>query len=338
MLNLDFSDVFYTFLRLDPRLLSVGEVTATGYGFYYCLSSDYKKSHFNLLSYKAGLQSVEEILVHYKKNEAVFTEKINILNLEVKLRDNALVEYIKNLEKSEKEKDELKLILEKLQNSSKSINNLLESQVSDKVKTRLGYNAASPAVESSVKSSEMLENQENVESRLNKGYHAVPLPFTGNYMPPKCDLRLIDEHFKSVFEHLQYECDQRVVKPVWNNTRRVNHKNFANKFTHPHPKRRFVPQIVLTRTGKINTAGASVTNVVRPVNTAGSKSNVNHPRLILNAFKSGHSQAIRPFNKYSAYKKTIFKKEVNVVNAQDVGFGDSSKMLQTMSPNKAVHH
>nr|GEY85816.1 hypothetical protein [Tanacetum cinerariifolium] len=47
-------------------------------------------------------------------------------------------------------------------------------------------------------------------------------------------------------EHLQYDYDQRVVKPVWNNTRRVNHKNFANKFTHPYPKKRFVLQLLLT--------------------------------------------------------------------------------------------
>nr|GEX92942.1 retrotransposon protein, putative, unclassified [Tanacetum cinerariifolium] len=95
---------------------------------YNSLSSDYKKSQFSLLSYKAGLQSVEERLVHYKKNAAVFTEKINILNLEVKLRENALVVYTKNLEKAEKERDELKLTLEKYQNSSKSLNTLLESQ------------------------------------------------------------------------------------------------------------------------------------------------------------------------------------------------------------------
>nr|GEX04301.1 xylulose kinase-1 [Tanacetum cinerariifolium] len=117
------------------------------------------------------------------------------------------------------------------------------------------------------------------------------------------------------FEHLQYECDQRVVKLVWNNTRTVNHKNFGNKSFHPHPKRRFVPQAVLTRSGKINTAGATVTTVVRLVNTAGLKSTVNHPILISHAFKRGHSQVIRPFNKYSAYKKTIFNKEVNAVKA-----------------------
>ncbi|GJT90822.1 hypothetical protein Tco_1079667 [Tanacetum coccineum] len=107
---------------------------------YDSLSSDYKRYQFNLVSCKACLESVEARLTHYKKNETVLEEKINVLNLEVKLRDNAFVENQKKLEKSEKERDELKLTLEKFQNSSKSLNNLLESQVCDKFKTGLGYN------------------------------------------------------------------------------------------------------------------------------------------------------------------------------------------------------
>nr|GFA72514.1 ribonuclease H-like domain-containing protein [Tanacetum cinerariifolium] len=95
---------------------------------YDSLSLDYKKSQFNLVSYKAGLQYVDERLAHYKKSEVVFEEKINILNLKVKLRDNALVKNTKKLEKEEKERDELKLTLEKFQNSSKSLNNLLKNQ------------------------------------------------------------------------------------------------------------------------------------------------------------------------------------------------------------------
>ncbi|GKB46636.1 ribonuclease H-like domain-containing protein [Tanacetum coccineum] len=71
---------------------------------YDSLSSYYKKSQFNLVSYKAGLESVEARLAHYKKNEAVFEESINVLNLEVKLRDNALVENKKKLEKAEKKR------------------------------------------------------------------------------------------------------------------------------------------------------------------------------------------------------------------------------------------
>ncbi|GJS20674.1 hypothetical protein Tco_0449306 [Tanacetum coccineum] len=140
---------------------------------YDSFTSDYKRSQFNLVSYKA-----------------------------VKLRDTALVENKKKLEKAEKERDELKLTLENFQNSSKSLNNLLESQVIDKFKTGLGYNsasstAASPVVESFVNSSEMLENQENNKSKSDKGYHAVPPPFTGNFIPFKPDLTLMDEIVES---------------------------------------------------------------------------------------------------------------------------------------------
>ncbi|GJW35486.1 hypothetical protein Tco_0058406 [Tanacetum coccineum] len=330
----------------------------------------------------------------------------------IKLRDNALVENKKKLEKAEKERDELKLSLEKFQNSSKSLNNLLESQVCDKFKTGLGYNAASLAVESFVNSPEMLENQENNKSKFDKGYHVVPPPYTGNFIPFKPDLTFMDKivknenidvitvvtpiiedwnsnddsevefipnvedktvrpstkkikfvksaretvekvetskqnkhyprgnqrnwnnlmsqrlgsDFKMInkacficgsFEHLHNVCDKKVIRPVWNNSSRVNHKNFANKMTHPHPNRRFVPQAVLTRSGKINTAGASVNTAVRPVNTAGSKTTVNHPRPISNAYKKGYSQVTKPFNKYSANKNSIFNKKVNTVRVKD---------------------
>ncbi|GJX41504.1 putative ribonuclease H-like domain-containing protein [Tanacetum coccineum] len=164
---------------------------------YDNLNSDYIKSQFNLVSYKAGLESVEARLAHYKENEAVFEDNINVLKLEVRLRDNALVENKKKSEKAKKERDELKLTLEKFQNSSKSLNNLLESQVSDKFKTRLGYNAATaacPVVESFVNSSDMLENQEYNRS---KEYHAVLPPYTGNFIPRKPDLTFIDEKVES---------------------------------------------------------------------------------------------------------------------------------------------
>ncbi|GJR72143.1 putative ribonuclease H-like domain-containing protein [Tanacetum coccineum] len=329
--------------------------------------------------HKNGLESVEARLAHYKKNEAMFEESINILNLEVKLRDNALVENKKKLEKEEKEIDELKLTLEKFQNSSKSLNNLLESRVYDKFKTGLGYNAASPVVE-------------------------IPPPYTGNFIPSKPDLMFMDEIVESEnmdvitvvtpsnvkkvesnhesadvknngdavepktvrknsfrppviedwnsdddgeeefipndedktvrpstekikfvksarktvnFEHLYYVCDKKVIRPVWNNSSSMNHKNFANKMTHSHPNRRFVPQEVLTRSGKINTAGASVKTVVRLVNTDGSKTTVNHPRPRSNVYKKGYSQVTRPFNKYSTNKNSIFNKKVNTVRVKD---------------------
>ncbi|GJS73529.1 hypothetical protein Tco_0706370 [Tanacetum coccineum] len=69
-------------------------------------------------------------------------------------------------------------------------------------KTGLGYNAtsstvASPTVESFVNSSEMLENQENNKSKSDKGYHVVPPPFTGNFIPFKPNLTFMDEIVES---------------------------------------------------------------------------------------------------------------------------------------------
>nr|GEX85287.1 hypothetical protein [Tanacetum cinerariifolium] len=93
--------------------------------------------------------------------------------------DTVLAVYTTNLEKAKKEIDELKLTLEKLQNSSKSLNTLLDSEVSDKSKAGLGYKEL--ISESFVNSSELLEKQDN---RLDKGYHEVPPPLTRNYMPP----------------------------------------------------------------------------------------------------------------------------------------------------------
>ncbi|GJU62386.1 hypothetical protein Tco_1244221 [Tanacetum coccineum] len=121
---------------------------------YDNLSSDYKKSQFNLLSYKAGLESVEARVVYYKKNEAVLEDSINVLKLEVRLRDNALDVYKLNLEKAE----------------------------------GLGYDAAtaaSHAVEDFVNLTD--------KSGSDKAYHAVPPPITGNFIPRKPDLTFIDE-------------------------------------------------------------------------------------------------------------------------------------------------
>ncbi|GJT06112.1 ribonuclease H-like domain-containing protein, partial [Tanacetum coccineum] len=130
------------------------------------------------------------------------------------------------------------------------------------------------------------------------------------------------------FEHLHYVCDKKVERTVWNNSRRVNHKNFTNKMTHPHPKRSFVPQAVLTKSGKLSTAGAAV-NTVRPVNTANTKAVntvrsvnvpekpiVNHPRTKTNAFKRGYSQSSRPFNRHFANKNSIINTNVNTARVK----------------------
>nr|GFB21395.1 hypothetical protein [Tanacetum cinerariifolium] len=66
-----------------------------------------------LVSQVDGLVSVEARLLVYKQNEYVFKENIKLLNIEVQLRDTALVTLRQKLEKEKQERDDLKLKLEK---------------------------------------------------------------------------------------------------------------------------------------------------------------------------------------------------------------------------------
>ncbi|GJZ69881.1 hypothetical protein Tco_0633431, partial [Tanacetum coccineum] len=92
----------------------------------------------------------------------------------------------RNLKKLKKERDDLKLTLEKFENSSNNLSKLLDSQISDKFKSGLGF-------DSQVFDSQVVDNQVNDKYKTSEGYHVVPPPYTGNFMPPKPDLVLADK-------------------------------------------------------------------------------------------------------------------------------------------------
>nr|GEV92832.1 hypothetical protein [Tanacetum cinerariifolium] len=72
---------------------------ATLQSHYDKLTNDLRKSQFDVISYKTGLESVEARLLVYQQNETVFEEYIKLLKLDVQLRDNALDEaYARELE------------------------------------------------------------------------------------------------------------------------------------------------------------------------------------------------------------------------------------------------
>nr|GEU87246.1 ribonuclease H-like domain-containing protein [Tanacetum cinerariifolium] len=109
------------------------------------------------------------------------------------------------LEESLKEKDDLKLKLEKFETSSKNLTKLINSQISPKDKTGLGYDSQlnerdlnnihmnnskvfESVSDSSVIESEEDNNQVNDRYKAAEGYHTVPPPYTGNFMPLRPDL------------------------------------------------------------------------------------------------------------------------------------------------------
>ncbi|GJY54264.1 hypothetical protein Tco_0445928 [Tanacetum coccineum] len=61
---------------------------------------------------------------------------------------------------------------------------------------------------------------------------------------------------------------QRVVKPVWDNAKRVNHQKISNKLNYPQARRTFVPSGVLTRTGLVNPVRPNEKRAVQTINTA----------------------------------------------------------------------
>nr|GEV19919.1 putative ribonuclease H-like domain-containing protein [Tanacetum cinerariifolium] len=88
-------------------------------------------SKIHAITYKTGLESVQGRLLVYKKNKSVYEEDI-------------------------------KLTVENFKNSSKNLRKLIDSQIVDKCKTGLGYNA-------------------------------IPPPYTGNFMPPKPNFSGLEE-------------------------------------------------------------------------------------------------------------------------------------------------
>nr|GEY53981.1 hypothetical protein [Tanacetum cinerariifolium] len=90
------------------RNVPVETTTSNALSHYDKLTVDLRKSQFDVLSYKTGLESIEARLVVYQQNENMLEEDIKLLKLDVMLRDNALVELRKKFKKAEKEKDELK--------------------------------------------------------------------------------------------------------------------------------------------------------------------------------------------------------------------------------------
>ncbi|GKB69769.1 ribonuclease H-like domain-containing protein [Tanacetum coccineum] len=132
------------------------------------------------------------------KNEVVYEEKIAVLEFEVKDKNNAITRFKNQLDENLREKDDLKAKLEEFETSSKNLNKLINSQLSAKDRTGLGYgeqlnendSSGSEVFYSVFENCPSDRDDNQINDRFKKGnvYHAVPPPFTRNYMPLLADL------------------------------------------------------------------------------------------------------------------------------------------------------
>ncbi|GJS92660.1 hypothetical protein Tco_0799628 [Tanacetum coccineum] len=152
-----------------------------------------KKSNLEIIGYQMGLESLEARIVVHEKNEAVYEEDIAFLKYDVQVKDISIKDLKNQLEEALKEKDDLKLKLKKFEESSKNLTKLINSQISAKDKAGLGYDSQmneSEVVHSVFNSRESDVDNSPVNDRfkIGEGFHAVPPPYTRNYMPSRPDL------------------------------------------------------------------------------------------------------------------------------------------------------
>ncbi|GKE24494.1 hypothetical protein Tco_1436006, partial [Tanacetum coccineum] len=121
------------------------------------------------------------------------------------VRDNSITELKNQLAEALKEKDDLEQKLEKFETTSMKLTKLINSQISVNNKSGVGFNSQmnknelhdcnlnksevfESASDSSMNQIEEENNQVNDRFKKVEGYHAVPPPYTRNYMPSRHDL------------------------------------------------------------------------------------------------------------------------------------------------------
>nr|GEU62055.1 ribonuclease H-like domain-containing protein [Tanacetum cinerariifolium] len=140
-------------------------------------------------SFQAGEEPTNYALMAFTSSSSFSSDN--------ELKDNALVVLSQKLKKAEQERDDLTLKLEKFQTSSKNLSQLFSSQTNDK--TILGYNTqvftrfifACDEMFSSETDESLHASPTYDMYQSGDGYHAVPPPYTGTFMPPKPDLVFI---------------------------------------------------------------------------------------------------------------------------------------------------
>nr|GEX43123.1 retrovirus-related Pol polyprotein from transposon TNT 1-94 [Tanacetum cinerariifolium] len=133
---------------------------------------------------------------------------------------------------------------------------------------------------------------------------------------------------KPVLKNVEKGTGQMEVRPVWNNTMRINHQNFSNY------KSNFAPTAVLTkfRIVPIGTArqsssrAAAPVSTDRPINNAAPKPLVNVAKPRQNALQKSHSLSRRPFRQQPALKSKNLNNKVNTAKVNSVNTAKGNKV------------
>ncbi|GKA80475.1 hypothetical protein Tco_0787167 [Tanacetum coccineum] len=169
----------------------------------------HNKAKLEIRGYEIALESLESRILGHEKNELAWGEKYEFQNYELKCREIKINNLNLELEKVVKERDELKDKIAKWEESTKNLDEILNSQMSARDKTGLGYGTQLNELSSNhetdsenslsvfdVRSSDEESTPANDMSSKADGYHVVPPPITGNFLTPRADISFagLDEY------------------------------------------------------------------------------------------------------------------------------------------------
>ncbi|GJX50540.1 hypothetical protein Tco_0277385, partial [Tanacetum coccineum] len=167
------------------------------------------KEKLEIRGYEIALESLESRILGHEKNELAWGEKYEFQNYDLKYREIKINNLKTELEKVVKERDELKVKIEKWEESSKSLNKLLNSQMNANDKNGLGCGTQMDEMSNKFetdsensfsifdgRSSDEDSTSANDRSSKAEGYKVVPPPITGNFLTPRADIAFagLDEY------------------------------------------------------------------------------------------------------------------------------------------------
>ncbi|GJY54875.1 ribonuclease H-like domain-containing protein [Tanacetum coccineum] len=157
-------------------------------------------------AYTQGLKKVEAQLVAHQQGQLWYEQKIKFMKIDLDDKTDVLTYHKKLLAKAQKEKDDLEVIVDKWNHSSKNLGKIVNHHMSARDKFGLGYGdyrySGILSYENEVLQSVFKSNKSDFENpplhkRLVKTceMQAVPPPMTGNYLPSGPDIEIDDSQY-----------------------------------------------------------------------------------------------------------------------------------------------
>ncbi|GJS03330.1 ribonuclease H-like domain-containing protein [Tanacetum coccineum] len=305
-------------------------------GYDWSFQAEESITNFALMAYTSqgyqmGLESLEARIVVHEKNKAVYEEDIAFLMYDVQVKDIS----IKDLKNHAKDKAGLGY----------------NSQINENEVVHSVFN---------IRESDVDDRPVNDRFKTGEGFHAVPPPYTGNYMPSRPDLSFAGLDYSvyktkvSVFRPKSDQTKPKFTKINFvksnENVNSVDKENthrqveYPRKSQSPRDNRRNWNELMTHKLGNgqvlVNTAkqssprAATSISTARPVNTASPKPKVNDALPIPYYYFKAHSPVRRTFNQKSAAKTNNFNEKVNTARVNNETIAEPKAIVSVAKGNR----